>query len=723
MNTVVRYPKLYAWTTELYQTKNWLKIGDTMFDVDNRIINTDTTGMAEPPIKKLDYDLEKICIRYNLPPTNKVDKWIHSRLEKDYGVNRIRNNREFFEVTVDKLKSILNELEIGVLRPNRYEMRQEQSDAVNSAFNYFNNGGNEFLLNCKCGFGKCFVTYQLIKKFGYDMNVLILTSKPSVEDSWKNDLDNHVDFVDFNYSYIKTDEVVFKNNSTNIVFGSFQDAIGKTQNKEMKSKWVELTKVKFDLLIVDEGHYGANTEKAHEFLKNVNYSRKLILSATPLKMLMSGRYDHENTFTFTYADVQRMKDKYPNEEDYKWHPVMNVFTYNIGDKIKDSLEYYSSEEGLTLNKFFSSDDGEKFNHASAVSKWLDLLATEDERVFASPFNNNISAGKLNHTLWFMESVNSVMAMKRSLNNHPYFSGYRVIAAAGDNDNEGNNTIDLVRTCIKKNAKTITLSCGKLNTGVTIKEWSGVLMLDDTVSAETYWQTVFRVERQNVGVKSDCFVFDFNPNRFLKVTYEYCQYTAKKNQSTSSVIREMLDTMKVFTYSDNKLVKMNNDEFIKIIEHSNTVDSIVSKAASETIVNIVDVNDITDEVYDILNLLKNNAGQNVKVTNIANSSLTKGKNSIVVGGNKSPSKKQKNLLKDIILKITSVTRRFPTFLFIDNTNRYECLNDLFTKSDETTFETVVGISLNNFKILVDNQVLNVKLINKIIEAYTCAYYKV
>ena len=310
-----------------------------------------------------------------------------------------------------------------------------------------------------------------------------------------------------------------------------------------------------------------------------------------------------------------------------------------------------------------------------------------------------------------------------MNNHHFFKKYRVIAAAGDNDNEGNNTIDLVRTCIKKNAKTITLSCGKLNTGVTIKEWSGVLMLDDTVSAETYWQTVFRVERQNVGVKSDCFVFDFNPNRFLKVTYEYCQYTAKKNQSTSSVIREMLDTMKVFTYSDNKLVKMNNDEFIKIIEHSNTVDSIVSKAASETIVNIVDVDDITDEVYDILNLLKNNAGQNVKVTNIANSSLTKGKNSIVVGGNKSPSKKQKNLLKDIILKITSVTRRIPTFLFIDNTNRYECLNDLFTKSDETTFETVVGISLNNFKILVDNQVLNVKLINKIIEAYTCAYYKV
>ena len=129
------------------------------------------------------------------------------------------------------------------------------------------------------------------------------------------------------------------------------------------------------------------------------------------------------------------------------------------------------------------------------------------------------------------------------------------------------------------------------------------------------------------------------------------------------------------------------------------------------------------MYEVLNLLKNNAGQNVKVINIVKSNLTKGKNSTVIGGNKPSTKKQKNLLKDIISKITSVTRRIPTFLFIDNTNRYECLNDLLTKSDETAFETVVGISLSNFKILVDNQILNVKLINKIIEAYTCAYYKV
>ena len=723
MDNIVKFPKLYAWTTDLYQTKNWLKIGDTMFDVDNRISTTDSTGMAEPPIKKLEYDLESICRRYNLPPTNKVDKWIHSRLEKDYGINRIRSNREFFEISVDKLKSILNDLEYGVLRPSSYSMRQEQSDAVNSAYNYYINGGDNFLLNCKCGFGKCFVTYQLIKKFGYDMNVLILTSKPSVEDSWKNDLDNHIDFVDFNYNYIKTDKVVFKDNCTNIVFGSFQDAIGKDQNKEMKSKWIELTNIKFDLLIVDEGHYGANTQKAHEFLNNINYKRKLVLSATPLKMLMSGRYDVQNTFTFTYADVQRLKQKYPNEEAYKWHPVMNVFTYDIGNKVKESLEYYSDDEGLTLNKFFSSDDGETFNHASAVTKWLDLLATEDERIFSSPFNNNISAGKLNHTFWFMESVNSVMAMKRSLMNHPFFSTYRIIAAAGDNDNEGNDTIELVRSNIKKNPKTITLSCGKLNTGVTIKEWSGVLMLDDTVSAETYWQTVFRVERQNIGVKKDCFVFDFNPSRFLKVTYEYCQYTAKNNQSTSSVIREMLDTMKVFTYNDNKLVKMNNEEFIKIIEHSNTVDSIVCKAASDTIVNIEDIDEITDNVFDVLNVLTNKSGKNLKIVNISSSDLIKGKNSVVVGGNKAKFKREKNIMKEIISKITSVTRRIPTLLFIDNSNRYECLNDILTKCDQSTFETVMGISLRNFKILIDENVLNVKLINKIIEAYSCTYNKV
>jgi hypothetical protein len=413
-----------------------------------------------------------------------------------------------------------------------------------------------------------------------------------------------------------------------------------------------------------------------------------------------------------------MKRNYPDNDAYKWMPTMNMFTMDIGSRLGDDMVHYKEEENGTLNKFFGSDDGEKFNNQSAVYKFLDLLAAEDSKVFSSPFNLDLTAGKLNHTFWFLNSVNSVKAMKKVLNNHHFFKKYRVIAAAGDNDNEGNDTIQLVRDSICKNPLTITLSCGMLITGFSIIQWDGVLMLDVTVSAESYWQTAFRVERQDSSAnKTDCFVFDFNPNRFLKVTYDYCQATAKKGQYTSSSIRSFLDTVKVLSYSDNKLVKIDPDNFEKIIIKSIDIDSLSQKYSSDRMVN--PYVDLSDDSIDILNNIISNSSKKVLVTKITSANYKNGKNFANNGNNsKMYQRTVKNEIRERINKVIEITKHIPTFLYLSDDNKIESVEDIINHGDADSFNEVVGIEIHQFDLLVTEKLINVLFLNKAIESFKC-----
>lgn len=718
--------KIYYATNKSASEKGYIKIGETKYvDVNRRMDELSrATGVYDPFYLVKEFYADDLIKKLN--KSSNLDKVFHKHLMKQVDVHgnpkypRVNDKREFFKISVEEADSEWNNLLYGINRLYKFPVRSEQKEAVDMTYDYFSNDNYTFLWNCKCGFGKCFTTYQLIKRFNRPMNVLILTSKPSVEDSWKSDMENHIDFVNFNYNYIRDEKVELVADEVNIVFGSFQDAIGKTDEDEMKDKWKSLLKNKFDLLVVDEGHYGAFTENAINFIKKVDHKHKLLLSATPMKMLLSGDFDYQNTYTFTYVDAQLMKRNYPDNDAYKWMPTMNMFTMDIGSRLGDDMVHYKNEENGTLNKFFGSDDGEKFNNQSAVYKFLDLLATEDSKVFSSPFNLDITAGKLNHTFWFLNSVNSVMAMKKVLNNHYFFKKYRVIAAAGDNDNEGNDTIQLVRDCIYKNPLTITLSCGKLNTGITIKQWDGVLMLDDTVSAESYWQTAFRVERQDSSAnKTDCFVFDFNPNRFLKVTYDYCQATAKKGQSTSSSIRSFLDTMKVLSYSDNKLVKIDPDNFEKIIIQSIDIDSLSQKYSSDRMVN--PYVDLSDESIDILNNIFSNSSKKVLVTKVTSSYYKNGKNFANNGnGSKMGQRTMKNEIRERINKVIEITRHIPTFLYLsDNpTVKIESVENIINHGNTDLFKEVVGIELYQFDQLVKEKLINVSFLNKAIESFKC-----
>lgn len=622
---------------------------------------------------------------------------------------------------VDKILSVINELLTGIYRPDNYTMRSEQQDAVDKDVSYFEAGGKDFLFNCKMRFGKCFTAYQVMKRLRAQ-NTLILTYKPAVSGEWRKGLERHIDFVDYEFynalDFDKNNPIKFKKSRKNsVLFASFQDILGKDASNNIKKKWLDILKKQYDLVIIDEVHFGAKTQKAIEIINNLQYKYKLELSGTPLELLMSGEYDKENTFTWSYVDEQKKrKQEEANNwatEVYKWLPPMSIHTYEYGESILKDEKYYTADEGLTLNKFFAANEDLTFINDAAVDNFLDLLSHPDDKIFKSPFNNNDIKKHLNHMFWVFESVASVKAMRQKLEAHSYFKQYIMITAADDNDGEGNDTLKLVKDAIRDHKKTITISCGKLNTGVTIPEWNAVFMLNDIESAETYWQTAFRVQSPDKeNNKLECFLIDFNPNRTLKIAYDYAEQIAKGDQSTVQSVREFLDVMKVFVYRDNKLVKQNESFVEEIINCGINLERAIKKFES---VQTICISKVTDDILQILSKVESKKGEKISIT-VSKSPLGKGKN-FKTGKNKNKNfSKVEN--KQIIGKLMSVLQKIPTFMFLSDAIE-EDLKQVLNTIEADLFEQVVGISLNEFKRILDAGSLNKKLLNRAIQSYYLA----
>jgi len=710
---------IYAYSTKSYYEDRisvgktpWLKVGDTSrYEADIRIKEQDTTSNPEILEKKFEIEI----------PFKYRDYQIHTILE-DSNIIRLRDNREWFEATIDDVKNAINQLLHGIARPDNYQLRDEQKLAVEKAYNYFVSGGTEFLFNAKMRFGKVFSSYQLMKKLNVK-NILVLTYKPNVDVEWHNGLDRHVDFEGYNFyhalDFDKNNPIKFKKNSKgNILFASFQDILGTELDGTLKKKWQYIFNAKYDLVIIDEVHFGAKTSKAIDLINKLEYKWRLELSGTPLELLLSGEYSDENTFTWSYLEEQKKRKEEESKgwktEIYRWLPPLEIYTYELGDEILNHLKYYSKEEGLTLNKFFAANDKFEFEHDAAVDKFLDLLASEDERIFASPFNNNKIKKHLNHMFWYFDRVNSVKAMRRKLETHWYFKQYVMVTAANDNDGEGRDTLNIVKKAIQNNPRTITLSCGKLNTGVTVPEWNSIFLLCDTEAAETFWQTAFRVQSPNKEEnKEKCFVFDFNPNRTLKMIYTYAEHLAKTGQSTPQAIRELLDVMKVFAYRDNKLVKQDESFIEQIITCGINPENAIKKFESKQMASI---SKLDDKVLDILKNVPPEKGSKIKIE-ISKSGIGKGKN--FKSGQKT--KKDKSVQKDInfiIAKLLHVIQRIPTFMFLSQ-GEEEDLKHILNTKEVDLFEQSVGIDLNSFKYLVESGFLSRKLLDRAIQSYYLA----
>ena len=473
MNTI------YAYSIQTYLDieKNWFKVGQTKGAAPKRVKQQDGTSNAEPLLLQQDWRVPNAITDYKL----------HKHFES-MGYHKTRDDvdREWYEIPFNEIAKAVNELHYGIARPNDYATREEQEACIIQAVEWFLGGGAEFLMDAKMRFGKTFTTYQIIKELEYK-TVLILTYKPSVKSAWAEDLQQHVDFDGWNYFENLDDMRKDRKSKVKVLFASFQDL-----NDFDKDKWKGIDKVNFDLTVVDEMHYGSATEKAKQTMEHIKSDRKLFLSGTPMEALISGRFSDDNTYHWTYADEQskRRAEKESGWETdvYRWLPEMEIHSFEVCDAAKAQSILYTGEEQFTVPKMLASDDGITFNDEATVKLFL------DDQFFGRGVRKNKSPIRTyapDHSILVVPGVKEASALTNLLNKM-VGDDYMMLNVTGNNI----KSLAKVKRAIALNDKTITITCGRFNTGVTVPEWDAVFMLTSGKAAETYFQTIFRVQSQN-----------------------------------------------------------------------------------------------------------------------------------------------------------------------------------------------------------------------------------
>jgi superfamily II DNA or RNA helicase len=669
---------IYAYSTETYQKyRGWIKCGQTQQLAADRVAQQDSTSNPEPLVILKTWEV----------PDWISDHTIHAELEK-MGILRVREDkvREWFQCTVDQISSAINNIIHGVSRPNSFLMRDEQKECHDKVVAHFSNGGEKFLINAKMRFGKTFVSYQIMKSLKLK-RVLVITYKPAVDASWREDMETHVDFENWKYVNAKefnaSNPIKLEGNTVEVLFTSFQDF-----NEFNKPKWQIAKNYHYDLVVIDESHYGSKTERAQESLSQLTYDRILSVSGTPLKALMSGEFLEEEIYTWGYADEQakRKLEQTANwqTEVYRWLPVMKFHTFEVSEEAKKLTSCYSDEEGFTMTKMFGSKNGETFNDESAVKLFLDQVFGIGVKKDHSP----VRVHAVDHMLFVMPpNVKSATAMSALLEKR-VGEDYKIINVAGDNVTK----LEEVKNSIRRNQKSITVTCGRFNTGVTVPEWDMVMMLDDTRAPETYFQTIFRCQSPDKKrAKELCSVIDFNPQRCLEMIYEFADITAKKSQSTQEAIRDFLEFAPVLDHSGNKPKEVDVNLVLNMMAETG---GYAERFGSSFMLNWSKLDDVANKFFGIDS--ESSTGIN---SNVADNGLNKGKNYAPSEKNKQKSEKDVDLqaFKELRERVITMMRRLPTYLFLES-SKIDNVEDIITANNDDLFKETVGISINDFNDL-------------------------
>ena len=693
--------KIYVYTTPTYKSKGWYKIGETHQQVEERVAQQD--GTSNP---------EELIILDSWDSPNFSDKDFHSFLQKE-GISPVRRdrNREWYEVPggVKQVNTLYNKMSSGSARPNSYKMRPEQQEGCDKAVSFFRNGGQHFLFAAVMRYGKCFVSLELCRKLGYK-NVLLLTWKPQVSDSWKEDIRDHVNYEGWQFVQGRDPGAVDKVNSEEVTFvsESFQEFVNKKGKK--KVEWI--FDEEWDLIILDEEHYGTKTENSQAILSQFPEDQKyLYLSGTPFASLASGKFDDESTYRWTYTEeamVRLLQEQSGWVKDtHRCLPKLHFFGIDISSKVIDRFEGkgFVGDHGFNIKKVFAVDSDGEFLYPTAVSELLDAMADQPgpDEVCLSPYNmDSLGAARLrllNHTFWYLpKDVKAIAALERALKDHDFFGDYCIINASGGNV----QAIEHAKGMIEKRKKTITLSCGRFNTGVSVPKWGAVFMFDGGESAEDYFQTVFRAKTpwamkkdQITGAvtkwKEDALVFDFDPHRQLAVVYDYCIGTKSVNETTEESVKNFFKVANIIQHGDLETIEVDS---ARLLEAAASRGRGLGAFGSARAVNAFT---ITPELMQVFGKLSKGASRKL-VDHIAETKLQKGKIA-TASRNTKVSKKEKRendkKLKDLQQKLQQAVSRIPAYLLIDHDKEINSCSDLVLNGDNELFKSVTGYSLQNF----------------------------
>jgi superfamily II DNA or RNA helicase len=603
------YPQIYAYVIPEYKpNEGWIKIGYTeQKDVDRRIRQqTQTAGIR---YSKLWSEPAKFCDSDEWF----YDKQLHSYLRRFKKIDQRPNTEWFYydgvpeQAYVDfnefrhkKRSQVSNEFE--------YQLRSEQEAAVKKTISYVNNHpGGEFLWNAKPRFGKTLTTYDLARQMKAQ-NVLIVTNRPAIANSWFDDFETFIAWQT-NYRFVSTtdslkerpvltrEQYIEENHRKQdgeqlgfIAFVSLQDLKGSIYFGGSIDKLEWIKDIIWDLLVIDEAHEGVDTFKTDIAFNNISRNFTLHLSGTPFKAVASGKFKEEQIYNWTYSDEQEAKAAWPEENEennpYEGLPRLNLFSYQMSQMITDTVNKGAEIDGknidfaFDLNEFFATKADGKFIHEVEIKKWLDTLTRNEKYPYSTP---QLRA-ELKHTLWLLNRVASAKALEKLLREHPVFENYEVVLAAGDGRTDEDDpvatqrSLDRVREAIQAHDRTITLSVGQLTTGVTIPEWTAVMMLSNVQSPSLYMQAAFRAQNPwsydadgKKYRKQNAYVFDFAPERTLIIYDEFANNLSRKTvggggttEDREDNIRTLLNFFPVIAEdSDGKMIELDVRQVLTI----------------------------------------------------------------------------------------------------------------------------------------------------------------
>ena len=517
---------------------------------------------------------------------------------------------EWFITDLETIKNAIKAVKEGRNSLNQQEktnnqnpiiFRPEQLDAIEKTKKQFTKS-NQMLWNAKMRFGKTLTALQVVKDIDFT-RTLILTHRPVVDSSWFNDFNKiFYDKPNFCYGSKKNGDLIatlerkrtatqkenFQENFKYIYFASMQDLRGSKQAGGKFDKNNEIFNIEWDFIIIDEAHEGTETELGQSVISELaNTSPKILhLSGTPFNIL--GNYQQEEIYTWDYVMEQKAKKQWDeiyfgDHNPYSSLPQLNIFTYHLGELFE---QFANNDEAFNFGEFFrvTKESGD-FYHKEAVESLLNLMCQESE-TSNYPFSKAIYRDNFRHSLWMLPGVKEAKALSQILQTHPVFSQFTIVNVAGKGDEEEKTADALTKvenaiTNRPQETYTITLSCGRLTTGVSVPAWTAVLMLSGSVntSASSYMQTIFRVQTPatiNGKVKEQCFVFDFAPDRTLKIVEDSIKISSKAKKTAEEArkkLGEFLNFCPVIAFNGSKMITYDAEKMLEQIK-KNYVEKVV-----------------------------------------------------------------------------------------------------------------------------------------------------
>ena len=621
---------IYIFTIEDAAHRGCVKIGEaTLEEATNLTLPPNCKELNQAARKRIDQYTKTAGIDYTLRHTELTvsihggtittfnDKEVHNVLLrsgiKRHDFSQRNQGREWFECSVETALAAIQAVkeERQSIRANEVvaidepiEFRPEQKDAIHKTVTKFQTGGKSMLWNAKMRFGKTLSALQVVKEMRFHRTIII-THRPVVDQSWFDDFYKIFSIMD-PYTYGSREkgepfeilERLAKRNPDQhyVYFASMQDLRGAEMAGGKFDKNASIFKANYDMLIIDEAHEGTQTELGQNVIKLLTKENThvLNLSGTPFNLLDD--YREDEIFTWDYVMEQKAKaewdlNHFGDPNPYAGLPRLNIFTFDLGKALAGFEDIEDS--AFNFKEFFRTWTGDperdhrpmpegmegKFIHEEHVKSFLDLIVKYDPES-NYPYSTVEFRNSFRHTLWMVPGVKEARALSALLKAHPIFGQFDIVNVAGDGDEEveTDNALKMVEKAMgpePEDTRTITLSCGKLTTGVTVRPWTAVMMLagSHNTDAKAYMQTIFRVQSPyttNDGRrKENCYVFDFAPDRTLKVLADTAKVQTKKTASESDRVKlgEFLNFCPVIGYNGTQMAKFNVENMLEQLKRA------------------------------------------------------------------------------------------------------------------------------------------------------------